>query len=166
MKLILDNGKEITLSQEITDMINEEIKQSLTENKRVRNFAKEGDKEHYYINYYGEARHGGFIGKNEEKTFNAYTNEDFTEKIAFKQLMERKLLAFKEEYDNVDLDWDDNDKIKYRLFYNETDKEIEINFNYEYKQQGSIFFSSKEIAEKCIEMYKDDLIKYFEMDIW
>ena len=165
MKLILDNGKEITLSQELTNMINEEIKQSLTENKRSRNFAKEGDKEHYFIDFYGEISRAVFIGKNEEETFNAFTNKEFAEKIAFKQLMERKLLAFKEEYDNVDLDWDNNE-IKYRLFYNETNKEIETNFNYEYKQQGSIHFSSKEIAEKCIEMYKDDLIKYFEMDIW
>ena len=166
MKLILDNGKEITLSQELTDMINEEIKQSLTENKRSRNFAKEGDEEHYFIDFYGEICRAFFLSKNEEETFNAFTSKEFAEKIAFKQLMERKLLAFKEEYDNVDLDWDDKDKIKYRLSYNEIDKELGANFNYEYKQQGSIYFSSKEIAEKCIEMYKDDLIKYFEMDIW
>lgn len=166
MKLILDNGKEITLSQELTDMINEEIKQSLTENKRLRNFAKEGDKEHFFVDFYGEICRAFFISKNEEETFNAFTSKEFAEKIAFKQLMERKLLKFKDEFDNEILNWNNNDEVKYRLFYNETDKEIETNFNYGYKQQGSIHFSSKEIAEKCIEMYKDDLIKYFEMDIW
>ena len=85
MKLIMDDGREIVLTQEITDMINEEIKQSLTENKRSRNFAKEGDKEHYFIDFYGEICRAFFLSKNEEETFNVFTNKEFAEKIAFKQ---------------------------------------------------------------------------------
>ena len=162
MKLILDDGREIILSKEITDMINEEISQS----KEVRNFSKEGDTRHWYINSYGKIFEGGAVLLKDTNSFSVFTNKEFAEKIAFKQLIERKLLKFKEEYDNVKIDWNNNDEIKYRLFYNETNKEVETNFNYEYKQQGTIYFSSKEIAEKCIEMYKDDLIKYFELDIW
>ena len=162
MKLILDDGREIILSEEAQEILKKEISQS----KKVKNFSKEGDMGHWYIDCDGEVVVGGGITSSCEDSLNEFTSKEFAEKIAFKQLMERKLLKFKEEFDDMKLDWDDNDKIKYRLFYNETDKEIEINFNYEYKQQGSIFFSSKEIAEKCIEMYKEDLIKYFEMDIW
>ena len=166
MKLILDDGREIVLTQEITDMINEEIKQSLTENKRSRNFAKEGDEEYYFIDFYGEICQAFFIRKNEEETFNAFTNKEFAEKIAFKQLMERKLLAFKEEYDNVKLDWNDEDSGKITLRWNTLKNELEIISFCITKIQGSIYFSSFEIAEKCIEMYKDDLNKYFLLDIW
>ena len=162
MKLILDDGREIILSEEAQEILKKEISQS----KEVRNFSKEGDTKYWYINSYGKILDSGTVLSKDIISFSAFTNKEFAEKIAFKQLMERKLLKFKEEYDNVDLNWKDNDEIKYRLFYNETNKEIEIKFNYEYKHQGSIYFSSKEIAEKCIEMYKDDLIKYFEMDIW
>ena len=161
MKLILDNGREITLSQELASKIEEEIKV----NEKTRNFATLKDDFYWWIGMYDKPFKSTNIDDEDIDNCIAFTSKEFAEKVAFKQLMERKLLAFKEEYDNVDLYWD-NDKIKYRLFYNETDKEIEINFNYEYKQQGSIYFSSKEIAEKCIEMYKEDLIKYFEMDIW
>ena len=162
MKLIMDDGREITLSEEAQEILKKEISQS----KKTKNFSKEGDKGHWYIDSYGEVMVGGAVLPNNTNFLNEFTNKEFADKIAFKQLMERKLLKFKEEYDNVKLDWNDNDEIKYRLFYNETNKEIEIKFNYEYKHQGSIYFSSKEITEKCIEMYKDDLIKYFEMDIW
>ena len=162
MKLILDNGREITLSQELASKIEEEIKV----NEKTRNFATLKDDFYWWIGMYDKPFKSTNIDDEDIDNCIAFTSKEFAEKVAFKQLMERKLLAFKDEYDNVDLYWDDNDKIKYRLFYNETDKEIEINFNYEYKQQGSIYFSSKEIAEKCIEMYKEDLIKYFEMDIW
>ena len=161
MKLILDNGREITLSQELASKIEEEIKV----NEKTRNFATLKDDFYWWIGMYDKPFKSTNIDDEDIDNCIAFTSKEFAEKVAFKQLMERKLLAFKDEYDNVDLYWD-NDKIKYRLFYNETDKEIEINFNYEYKQQGSIYFSSKEIAEKCIEMYKEDLIKYFEMDIW
>ena len=162
MKLILDDGREIILSEEAQEILKKEISQS----KEVKNFSKEGDTRSWYINSYGKILDSGTVLSKDTISFSAFTNKEFAEKIAFKQLMERKLLKFKEEYDNVKIDWNNNDEIKYRLSYNETDKEIEINSNYEYKQQGSIYFSSKEIAKKCIEMYKDDLIKYFEMDIW
>ena len=162
MKLILDNGREITLSQELASKIEEEIKV----NEKTRNFATLKDDFYWWIDAYNEAIESTYIDNKYIDNCIAFTSKEFAEKVAFKQLMERKLLAFKDEFDNEILDWNDKHKIKYYLFYNETDKEIEINFNYEYKQQGSIYFSSKEIAEKCIEMYKDDLIKYFEMDIW
>ena len=165
MKLILDDGREIILTQEITDMINEEIKQSLTENKRSRNFAKEGDKEHYFIDFYGEICRAFFISKNEEETFNAFTSKEFAEKIAFKQLMERKLLKFKEEYDNVELDWK-TDQRKWYICYHSSVENLEVIHDYRNMLQGTIHFSSYEIANRCIKMYKDDLIKYFQLDIW
>ena len=162
MKLIMDDGREITLSEEAQEILKKEISQS----KEVKNFSKEEDTRYWYINSYGEILDNAGIIPIDKNSLNEFTNKEFAEKIAFKQLMERKLLKFKEEYDNVNLDWDDKDKIKYRLSYNEIDKEIETSSNYNYKQQGSIYFSSREIAEKCIEMYKDDLIKYFQLDIW
>ena len=162
MKLILDNGREITLSQELASKIEEEIKV----NEKTRNFATLKDDFYWWIGMYDKSFKSTNIDDEDIDNCIAFTSKEFAEKVAFKQLMERKLLAFKDEFDNEILDWNDKHKIKYYLFYNKRYKEIEINFNYEYKQQGSIFFSSKEIAEKCIEMYKEDLIKYFEMDIW
>ena len=162
MKLILDNGKEITLSQELASKIEEEIKV----NEKARNFATLKDDFYWWIGRYDKPFKSTNIDDEDIDNCIAFTSKEFAEKIAFKQLMERKLLAFKDEFDNEILDWNDKHKIKYYLFYNKRYKEIETNFNYEYKQQGAIYFSSKEIAEKCIEMYKDDLIKYFEMGIW
>ena len=162
MKLILDNGREITLSQELASKIEEEIKS----NEKTRNFATLKDDFYWWIDAYNKAIESTYINNKHIEKYIAFTSEEFAEKVAFKQLMERKLLAFKDEFDNEILDWNDKHKIKYYLFYNKRYKEIETNFNYEYKQQGAIYFSSKEIAEKCIEMYKDDLIKYFEMGIW
>ena len=163
MKLILDNGKEITLSQELASKIEEEIKSN---NEKTRNFATLKDGFYWWVDAYNEVIKSTHIEDIDIENYVAFTSEEFAEKVAFKQLMERKLLAFKDKFDNEISDWNNNNEVKYRLLYNKTDKEIETNFNYEYKQQGSIYFSSKEVAEKCIEMYKDDLIKYFEMDIW
>lgn len=162
MKLILDDGREITLSQELASKIEEEIKA----NEKHRNFATLEDKPHWWIDGYGEPVESTYIDEEDIEHCIAFTNREFAEKVAVKQLMERKLLAFKDEFDDMELDWDDEDVSKYRLYYNTEDKEIIAEYNNVYKQQGSIYFSSREIAEKCVEMYKDDLIKYFEMDIW
>ena len=161
MKLILDDGREITLSKEAQEILKKEISQS----KKVKNFSKEGDLGHWYIDCDGEVIIGGGISSSCEDSLNEFTSKEFAEKIAFKQLMERKLLKFKEEYDNVKLDWND-DSLKYRLYYDAEDKNILIDYNNIYRQQGSIYFSTKEIAKKCIKMYEDDLIKYFQLGIW
>ena len=162
MKLIMDDGREITLSEEAQEILKKEISQS----KEVKNFSKEEDMVHWYINSYGEILNGGVIFSKDAISFSAFTNKEFAEKIAFKQLMERKLLKFKEEYDNVKLDWNDEDSGKITLRWNTFKNELEIVSFCITKIQGSIYFSTKEIAEKCIEMYKDDLIKYFQLGIW
>ena len=162
MKLILDDGREIILSEEAQEILKKEISQS----KEVKNFSKEEDMEHWYINSYSEIWEGRAVVPKDINSLNKFTNKEFAEKIAFKQLMERKLLKFKEEYDNVELDWDDEYSEKVTLRWNTFNNELDIVSFYVAKIQGVIYFSTKEIAEKCIKMYKDDLIKYFQLGIW
>ena len=162
MKLIMDDGREITLSEEAQEMLEKEISQS----KKVKNFSKEGDMEHWYINSYSEIWEGRAVVPKDINSFGAFTNEEFAEKIAFKQLMERKLLAFKEEYDNVKLDWRKADQRKWYICYHSSVENLEVIHDYRNMLQGTIHFSSYEIANRCIEMYKDDLIKYFKLGIW
>ena len=161
MKLIMDDGREITLSKEAQEILKKEISQS----KKVKNFSKEGDMEHWYINSYSEIWEGRAVVPKDINSFGAFTNEEFAEKIAFKQLMERKLLAFKEEYDNVELDWND-EQVKWYIYYNINEKKLNLCHELYVKLQGVVHFSTPEIAQKCIDKYKDDLIKYFTLDIW
>ena len=162
MKLIMDDGREIILSEEAQEILKKEISQS----KKVKNFSKEEDTRYWYINSRGEILDSIGIIPKDTNSLNKFTNKEFAEKIAFKQLMERKLLKFKEEYDNVRLDWDDEYSEKITLRWNTFNNELGIVSFYVAKAQGAIYFSTKEIAEKCIKMYKDDLIKYFQLGIW
>ena len=162
MKLILDDGREITLSEEAQEIVKKEISQS----KKIKNFSKEGDMGHWYIDCDGEVVVGGGITSSCEDSLNEFTNKEFAEKIAFKQLMERKLLKFKEEYDNVKLDWRKADQRKWYISYIPSVKDLNISYDFRGMSQGAINFSSYEIADKCIGMYKDDLVKYFELGIW
>ena len=162
MKLIMDDGREIILSEEAQEILKKEISQS----KKVKNFSKEGDMGHWYIDCEGEVVIGGGIALSCEDSLNEFTSKEFAEKIAFKQLLERKLLKFKEEYDNVKLDWRKADQRKWYISYIPSVKDLNISYDFRGMSQGAINFSSYEIADKCIGMYKDDLIKYFELGIW
>ena len=162
MKLIMDDGREIILSEEAQEILKKEISQS----KKVKNFSKEGDKGHWYIDCDGEVVVGGGITSSCEDSLNEFTSKEFAEKIAFKQLMERKLLKFIEEYDKVKLDWRKADQRKWYISYIPSVKDLNISYDFRGMSQGAINFSSYEIADKCIGMYKDDLIKYFELGIW
>ena len=87
MILIMDDGREIILSEEAQEILKKEISQS----KKIKNFSKEGDIRHWYINSYGEILDSVGIVPKDINSLNKFTNKEFAEKIAFKQLMERKL---------------------------------------------------------------------------
>ena len=47
------------------------------------------------------------------------------------------------------------------ITYNTKDMGIYINDAYTLKDFGQVYFTSKEIAEKALETFKDDLVRYF-----
>ena len=60
---------------------------------------------------------------------------------------------------DTEIDWND-DSEKHTISY-DRDGGIFIDEVYSLKDFGQVYFTSKEVAEKAIETFKDDLIRYF-----
>ena len=73
--------------------------------------------------------------------------------------MHRQLELFALENNETEINWNDNSK-KYIINYN-THGRLFIDDVYSLKDFGQVYFTSKEAAEKAIETFKDDLIRYF-----
>lgn len=98
------------------------------------------------------------------KQANYFSTKEKAEEINFKQMLFRKLQRFSDENGGNEIDWNDEIKMKWGIWYNHDYEEL-ASCPYFYGQAfGQVYFISKEIAEKAIMLFHDELIKYFTHD--
>lgn len=94
---------------------------------------------------------------------NYFSTEEKAEEINFKQTLFRKLQRFSDENGGNEIDWNDA-HCKYSIKYAYDDNNLFIGWNYDVKEVGVVYFVHEEIAKQAIELFRDDLIKYFTHD--
>ncbi len=94
---------------------------------------------------------------------NYFSMKEKAEEINFKQTLFRKLQRFSDENGGNEIDWDDEDQTKFSIKYSYFSSELIIDCCNTVQQFGQVYFASKEVARKAIELFHDDLIKYFTM---
>ena len=95
---------------------------------------------------------------------NYFSTKEKAEEINFKQTLFRKLQRFSDENGGNEIDWENTNQKKYCILYCHSFKELQSDFTWVRQNQGQIYFISKEIAEKAIMLFRDELIKYFTGD--
>lgn len=160
MRLILEDGTEVKLSDELVKQLNEAINATTEEEKKDTGFfeGKEGK------NCWVVCSDGIFneASCNESRELlNEFTSREFAEKIRNRQLLERKLMKFSLEHDGDKIDWDDDDNSKYHICYSYACNDLCVKSVLVTNRCGAICFYSKKITDQAIEEYHDDLIKYF-----
>ena len=153
MKILLDNGIQVDIPEELLPTIQEVLSQ------QKRNHGLNEDGGCWFINQFGRinyATHG-------IKTLNSFTEEDYAKKVALDLKVKLLLLAFKDEYDKVELDWNDDNQAKY--YIGRCKNRFFIDTTWSTKRQGAVYFSSDKIAQQCIDTYKDILTEYFNANI-
>ena len=91
------------------------------------------------------------------------TNKEKAEEINFKQTLFRKLQRFSDENDGCKIDWNDHKQTKYSIYYNRRTREVAVTSCRYVVEPLKIYFFAEEIANKAIELFQDELIKYFTM---
>lgn len=154
---IVINGKKIELTEE-------QLKQLGIEDKKRNNPFDRVDKfEHYHFipstddidkttDDYNEVDQLYFDNAN------YFNDKDFANQVMLHQQLYRKLLKYAYDNEAEDVEWDCNSKQHYYIFFEYSDKVFSIATGISiYKNEGSVYFSKQEVAEKAIE----DVIKPF-----
>lgn len=95
---------------------------------------------------------------------NYFSTEGKAEEIRFKQMLFRKLQRFSDENGGNEIDWNDEDQSKYHINYSYCSNRLRVNSHNCLQEVGCVYFISKKIAKQAIELFHDDLIKYFTHD--
>ena len=100
----------------------------------------------------------------DNRCFNAanyFSTKEKAEEINFKQTLFRKLQRFSDENGGNEIDWKIDRQAKWCIEYNNDNGEIVIVPFHSIMQFGQVYFTSHEVAEQAIQLFHDDLIKYF-----
>lgn len=144
---------------ELLEMEFEEIKETKNPYTRVD----------YGERYYAMERTGsvGFVKEDgyyfDDNLFsiaNYFNNRNYAEYIDFKETLMRRMDRFAWEHNEKVINWDDNWSTKYCIKFSNVRNEFIIDWNCSY-QSNDIYFTSREIAEKAMEEFKEDLIKLY-----
>ena len=139
-----------------------DIKKQIEEcDKKVFKPNKFGEK-YYTIFANGDIFTYNFFNNGIDKEFinfgNYFKTKEEAERKCFEIRLHRKLELFALENNVTEINWNDSSE-KYMINYNK-DKGIFIDRVYTLKIFGQVYFTSKEIAEKALKSFKDDLVRY------
>lgn len=94
---------------------------------------------------------------------NYFSIEEKAEEINFKQTLFRKLQRFSDENGGNEIDWNDGEQRKWMIRFDHGVKRLYVVLNTDIQNFGQVYFVSKKITEQAIELFHDELIKYFTM---
>lgn len=86
------------------------------------------------------------------------------QQVAFYNQLFQKLQRFSDENGGNEIDWNKSGQIKWSIEYSFSSECIVATCCYTYKGFGQVYFASEEIVKKAIELFHDELIKYFTYD--
>lgn len=150
----------VTRSFSMADLLKfdfEEIKETKNPYERVNN----GER-YYFVSERGVEIFKEFTECSDNELFNSsnyFNNKNYAKYVAFKETLMRKLDKFAWEHNARVVNWERNSK-KYYITFDIDVKELIIYWRISYKS-NDIHFTSKEIAIKALEKFKDDLIKLY-----
>ena len=159
-KVVLENRIE-QLEEEVKRLKEELNKKEL--NKQVEYFKPKNNEKYYCVLSNGEVYWYQWDGFDRKlfKVANCFKTEEEAGKVAFEQTLFRKIRRFKETYDEGNIDWNNENSQKFYIRFNNQNKKISVDYIYNRADFGQIYFTSHEIAVRCVEEFKEDLEKYF-----
>ena len=141
-----------------------DIKKQIEEcDKKVFKPSKFGEK-YYTISTKGKIGSYSFCNDDFDKEIidfgNYFKTQEEAERKRFEIRLHRKLELFALENNDAEIDLNIHSE-KYIISYR-IDGNIFIDKVYSFKDLGQVYFTSKEIAEKALETFKHELIRYFK----
>lgn len=139
------------------------------EPKPLTGWERVGEREKYYFpNISGVIIHDvnitNTLGEPLYEVANYFSTREKAEEINFKQTLFRKLQRFSDENGGNEIDWKDPNQEKWMIRFDHRVEELCVGLNNYIRNFGQVYFISEEIAEKAIELFRDELIKYFTGD--
>lgn len=127
----------------------------------------EGEEVYFISVYEGVEKETDYCDEIDDDCYeiaNYFSTKEKAYEINFKQTLFRKLQRFSDENGGNEIDWNNGEQTKYSIFYTHNKDKLIIRHHWCEENFGLVYFISREVAKKAIELFHDELIKYFTHD--
>lgn len=91
-----------------------------------------------------------------------FKSKEEAQRAEFERNLHSRMKKFSMDNGSCEIDWDDYDDPKYYIYFpNSGADDIRIDSCYTTQVPNIVYFHTSEVAKKAIEIFKDDLLKYF-----
>lgn len=116
---------------------------------------------YYVFGFNNQIVHTSSLIRKTEADEDSFSQLAKAQEIGFKQRTFRKLQRFSDENGGNEIDWSNSESCKYYIYYNYEEEELAVSGAWSVRDFGQVYFKTEELAELAIELFKEDLIKYF-----
>ena len=84
-------------------------------------------------------------------------------KMEFKALRDNllsRMQRWADIHNEEKIDWNNSEQRKYLIYYDYDDNKFYVTYNYYVRDLGQVYFTSKEIANQCLEEFKEELLEF------
>lgn len=126
------------------------------------------DERYWYVDAEGIVSSYGWENDNIDNEIFAFNNcfptKEEAEAVAKKKRVLAKMEIFAKEHNEGEIDWDNINQPKYIISYSYHESILRISDMYYVFDFGSVYFTSKEVAQACIDELGDEIISAFVGD--
>ena len=89
-------------------------------------------------------------------------------KMEFKALRDNllsRMQRWADIHNEEKIDWNNSEQRKYVIYYDYDDNRFGFTYNYYSRDLGQIYFTSEEIANQCLEEFKEELLEFYKFEM-
>ena len=89
-------------------------------------------------------------------------------KMEFKALRDNllsRMQRWADIHNEEKIDWDNSEQRKYLIYYDYDDNKFCFTYVYYVRDLGQIYFTSEEIANQCLEEFKEELLEFYKFEM-
>ena len=89
-------------------------------------------------------------------------------KMKFKALRDNllsRMQRWADIHNEEKIDWDNSEQRKYLIYYDYDDNKFCFTYVYYVRDLGQIYFTSEEIANQCLEEFKEELLEFYKFEM-
>lgn len=166
--MVLCTKQDLSIFSIPTDKIN--IEWEIIEEEENTDYKRaEYNNQYYYVTSNGKVLKE--IEKNISLDNTRYKIANYStvkSKMEFKALRDNllsRMQRWADIHNEEKIDWNDSEQRKYLIYYDYDDNKFYFTYVYYIRDLGQVYFTSKEIANQCLEEFKEELLEFYKFEM-
>ena len=165
--IVLCTKQELSVFSIPTDKINIEW-EIIEDTKTIRGRVEENEVYFYVVEYRKVYEDNDIYTVTDNARYKIANYSMVKSKMEFKALRDNllsRMQRWADIHNEEKIDWDDSEQRKYLIYYDYDDNKFCFTYVYYVRDLGQVYFTSEEIANQCLEEFKEELLEFYKFEM-